>query len=339
MRPLLLSFLLAGGALAQTWVSQQSSTTASLRGVSAVNPRVVWASGSGGTWLRTTDGGATWETGKVAGAERLDFRGIRAFDAQTAFLVSIGTGESSRIYQTTDGGRSWKLLLTNPDAAGFFDAIAFWDSKRGIVLGDPVGGHLTIVTTEDGGAHWTKQTTPPAQPGEGTFAASNSCLIVRGKREAWVASGGGPATATGSRIYHSVDGGRTWTVTTTPVHNQTASTGLFSLAFADSRHGIAVGGDYAHDHDDSSNITVTADGGKTWTGPSERPKGFRSAVVYVPDHKLWILTGTSGSDISYDGGRTWKNFDTGSFNALGFVSSAAGWAVGGRGRIAKFRLP
>src|SRR5438309_12015244 len=108
----------ASASFSQTWIAQTSNTTASLRGVSAVNERIGWASGSGGTWLRTTDGGATWKASKIEGAETLDFRGIRATDERTAWVMSIGPGEKSRIYKTSDAGDHWTLQFTNPDPKG-----------------------------------------------------------------------------------------------------------------------------------------------------------------------------------------------------------------------------
>jgi photosystem II stability/assembly factor-like uncharacterized protein len=328
----LIVLLFASTAVAQSWTPQTSNTTASLRGVSAVNERVVWASGSGGTYLRTTDGGATWTVAKVPGAESLDFRAIHAFDERTAVLLSIGSGDKSRIYKTTDAGEHWTLQFTQPDAAGFFDAIAFWDAKHGILVGDALGGSAEVRTTDDGGVHWTRQQTPPALEKEGSFAASNSCVLVRGKKDAWYVTGGPGA----GRVFHSKDSGRHWSVVPTPIRNDGAAAGIFSIAFADGRHGMAVGGDYSKDKENSGNIVVTSDGGRTWTAPSARPAGFRSAVEYVADRKAWIVTGTSGSDISTDGGATWKFFDSGSYNAMSFVSRG-GWAVGGRGRVAKLQ--
>jgi photosystem II stability/assembly factor-like uncharacterized protein len=189
---------------AQTWVNHQSGVTASLRGVSAVSDRVVWASGSAGTYLTTTDGGAAWRAATVPGAEDLDFRDVHAVDARTAYLLSSGPGEKSRIYKTTDASLHWTLQFTNPDSKGFFDAIAFWDARHGIVLGDPVNEEFVTLTTADGGEHWVRQHTPPALPNEGAFAASGTCLIVLGQQEAWFATGG-PG---GARVFHSQDGGR-----------------------------------------------------------------------------------------------------------------------------------
>ncbi len=330
---LLAAVLFATSLLAQSWTAQTSNTRASLRGISAVDALTAFASGSGGTWLVTTDGGTTWRANKVPGAEKLDFRGIRAIDARTVFLMSAGSGDLSRIYKTTDAGEHWTLLFTNPDPKGFFDSIAFWDADHGIVVGDQLEGRAEIRTTDDGGARWQRRDPPAGLPGEGSFAASNTCLALWGKKEVWFATGG-----TGSaRVFHSKDGGRTWTVATTPMRNDGAAAGIFSLAFADARHGMAVGGDYSKDKEDRQNIAMTSDGGLTWATPSSRPAGFRSAAAYVAAHKLWIVTGTSGSDSSNDGGKTWKLFDSGAYNAMSFVKSGEGWAVGPQGRIARFQ--
>ncbi len=329
---LLCAALSSGDAAAQAWVPQTSGTTASFRGIHAVNAKTVWVSGSGGTYLITTDGGATWRAAKVPGAERLDFRAVWAFDGSTAYVLSIGTGDQSRIYKTTDAGANWKLLFTNPDAKGFFDGIAFWDARHGIVAGDTVDGRTTIFTTADAGETWQRQTSPEAVGGaEGAFAASNTSIAILGAHDVWVGT-------TAARVLHSADNGRTWTAVMTPVRHESQNAGIFSVAFRDAQHGIAVGGDYSKDKEARDNVAVTSDGGKTWTAPAGTLTGFRSAVAWVADRKIWIATGTSGSDISTDDGATWKQFDMTSYNALAFISSTAGWVVGGRGRIAAFKL-
>jgi photosystem II stability/assembly factor-like uncharacterized protein len=334
----LVVLVLAGAAWAQlwaqSWVGQASGTAASLRGISVVNSRVAWAAGSAGTWLLTTDGGGTWRSGTVRGGEKLDFRAVHALDERTAWLLSVGSGAQSRVYHTTDGGRQWQQQLAAPGPKGFFDAIAFWDARRGVVLGDPVDGEFEIYTTSDGGHHWRRQHTPAAFPDEGAFAASNSCLVLRGDREAWFGTGG-PG---GSRVFHSMDGGGSWTVARTPIRNDGAPDGIFSLAFADGGVGVAVGGDYSKPAAAARNIAVTADGGRTWTAPASSPAGFRSAVLYLGEHQAWIATGTSGSDVSFDAGQTWRTFDTSGYNALGAADGAV-LAVGPQGRIAALRMP
>jgi photosystem II stability/assembly factor-like uncharacterized protein len=326
--------LAATSALAQTVTVQTSGTTASLRGVWAVSDQVVWASGTRGTYLRTTDGGAHWTAASVPDAERLDFRDVQGVDADTAYLLSIGKGASSRVYKTTDGGAHWTLSLPNPDADGFFDEMAFWNPRHGILVGDQVGGAMVVMATEDGGAHWNRLQMPPALPGEGAFAASGTGITVLGESDVWIGTGGKDA----ARVYHSGDAGRTWNVVSTPIRADAEDAGIFSVAFADALHGIAVGGSYRKFNETTGVIAATSDGGKTWTAPTGTPpNGFRSAVVYLADRKLWIAAGTSGADSSSDG-KNWKQFDSGNYNAVSFGSGKAGWAVGPNGRIAKITM-
>jgi photosystem II stability/assembly factor-like uncharacterized protein len=316
-------------AFAQSLTPQTSNTTASLRGLAVVSRTTVWAGGTGGAYLRTTDG-STWTAAQVPGAEALDFRDVHAVDARTAWLLASGPGEKSRIYKTADAGANWTLQLTNPDAAGFLDAIAFWDADHGIALGDPVDGRFVILATSDGGAHWQKQSGPEALPKEGAFAASGTCLIVTGAQDTWFGTGS-------ARIFHSADRGRTWTAATTPIRHDGPGAGIFSLAFSDALHGVAVGGDYTKPDSAEHNIAVTADGGRTWTEPAgQHPAGYRSAVAYDPTRKAWIAVGTSGSDISRDNGQSWTRFDTAAYNAVAFAPDGAGWAVGPKGGVAAF---
>lgn len=178
----LLTVIAAMPASAQ-FTLQNSNTTADLRGIHNVGRGVAWASGNNGTVLRTEDGGYVWQTCSVPpGAEKLDFRGIQAFDANTAIVMSSGPGDQSRLYKTTDGCHSWKLLFTNPDKDGFFDAIAFRDESHGFLLGDPVDGKFVFRVTSDGGSYWPSRISDPAwkvaYPTEAAFAASNSSLFA-----------------------------------------------------------------------------------------------------------------------------------------------------------------
>ena len=323
------------GSLAHSqWRTQESEVKASLRGLSIVSERIVWASGSSGTWLRTTDGGESWQHGIVAGAEHLDFRDVEAFNASTALLLASGQGDGSRIYKTTDGGANWKLLFTNPDAEGFLDCMAFWNQQRGIVVGDPVGGAFVVMLTSDGGQHWTrvsKEKLPPPRPGEGVFAASGTCVAIQGKENAWF------GTATAARVYRTTNGGRTWSVADTTVANGSDSSGVTSLVFW-SGCGVAVGGDYKHPEGPIPSAAITEIRGRLWEAPETQPFGYRSAVTVVPQTSgpTLVAVGTSGSDLSFDGGLHWRKLDSKGFNAVAFISPTAGWAVGGGGTIARF---
>src|SRR5262245_10983267 len=184
-----LSCIGAAQTIAPKWLTQSSGTTARLRGVSAVSSTVEWASGSDGVYLKTIDGVATWKAATVPGAETFDFRDVEAFDAETAYLLSIGEGERSRIYKTTDGGEHWRLQFTNRNPKAFFDALAFWDADRGVAVSDSVDGRFVIIKTTDGGTNWKEippEKLPPALAGEGAFAASGTCVITQGRNNVWI---------------------------------------------------------------------------------------------------------------------------------------------------------
>jgi photosystem II stability/assembly factor-like uncharacterized protein len=330
-----------GHAMAQ-WQEQASGTTAGLRGLSAVSERVVWASGTRGTVIRTIDGGATWRVMAVPGADSLDFRDVEAFDERRAYVLSIGNGSASRIYKTVDGGTTWALQFSNPDTAAFYDCFDFWSAERGLAVSDPVRGRFRVIGTSDGGTSWKElppARIPPAIPGEAAFAASGTCLVVGGPDDVWIASGAGRE----ARVYRSGTGGITWQVATTPIRREMASRGIFSIAFADRQRGVVVGGDYQNPTDTTSNVALTNDGGATWRLARGRPMGYRSAVSYVPgtDARMLVAVGTSGSDYSTDGGETWTPVDTVPFSSVAFAAgrATAGWAVGPNGRVARWAGP
>jgi photosystem II stability/assembly factor-like uncharacterized protein len=337
----LVGFAVAGAiAAAQSgprWEIQTSGVTARLRGVSAVNARVAWASGAAGTVLRTADGGVTWTKLPVPDADTLDFRDVDAVSETTAYILSIGPGPASRIYKTTDAGAHWTLQFTNDDPKAFFDAMAFWDADRGLVMGDSIDGRFDILFTRDGGKTWNripKEKLPAALPNEGAFAGSGTNVAVHGRALAWIGTGAGARC----RVLRTTDGGATWAIAETPVA-ASASAGIFSVAFRDPRHGMTVGGDYRKEKDAVDNAAVTSDGGVTWTAVRGLG-GFRSVVAHVPGSRAsWIAVGPSGADVSSDDGRTWQPIDGGGYHAFAIARDGkSAWGVGERGAIGKFTV-
>ncbi len=311
---------------------QPSGTTASFRGVSAVSGSVAWVAGSKGAVLRTIDGGTSWESLQIPDSSDLDFRDVHAESDQLAYVLSAGPGPLSKLFKTTDGGKTWTLLLTNPDEKGFLDAIAFWDADHGLIMGDPVDGQFVILRTDDGGKTWERRPTPPALPGEGGFAASGACLIVSGRNDAWFATGGKGA----ARVFRSTDQGRTWQVAATPVRNDIPTAGIYGLAIH-GRHLIAVGGSYDNPNDNTATAALSLDSGQTWK-PITGPGGFRSAAAFTPGGTAIVTLGSHGASYSTDLGQTWNNLPGAAFHALSLTSAGSGWAVGGKGRIARIRV-
>ncbi|GAB2928832.1 oxidoreductase [Micromonospora polyrhachis] len=339
-----------------SWQLRDTGSTARLRGLAPVSERVAWASGSGGTVLRTVDGGRSWQQVGPAGVSALDFRDIEAFDADHAVILSIGTGGDSRIYRTNDGGQSWTETFRNDDERAFYDCMAFFDRRHGLALSDPVDGKFRILSTSDGGRSWAVLPSagmPAALAGEFAFAASGTCLVTADRgahrdadhggrsvaghgadRTAWIATGGGSE----ARVFRTDDRGRTWRVTDTPVPSG-PSAGIYTLAFRDGRHGIALGGDYTTPTSAPDGAAVSRDGGRSWTLAGRQPDAYRSGAAWVTRRggQTALTVGPTGSDISYDGGRNWQRFDAGSFDSVECVATGACWASGERGRIALLR--
>jgi len=314
------------------WTMTPTNVTASLRGISAVSDRVVWASGSGGTVIRTTDGGKSWKTLTVPGAETLDFRDVDAVDERTAYVLSIGNGDASRIFKTADGGLTWTPQFRNQNPQAFFDAMGFSDAFKGFALGDAVDGELLLMRTVDG-VRWSRvppDTLPPALAGEGAYAASGTNLAIQGSH-VWFAT-------SASRVIRSTDGGRKWTPVVTPLPTGT-SAGIFSIAFRDKTHGIVVGGDYKNLTDATDNAAVSDDGGASWT-LVKGLGGFRSAVAFIPGLELGVVAvGPSGTDYSTDDGRTWRAVAGQGFHTVSVARrSRTAWAAGEKGAVGALRF-
>jgi photosystem II stability/assembly factor-like uncharacterized protein len=300
----------------------------------------VWVSGTAGTVLRTTNGGASWTNVSPSllpeNATTVEFRDIQAYSTKVAIIMSIGEGNASRIYLTRDGGKSWKPTFINQEATAFYDCIAFEDEKHGLAMSDPVNGKFRLIETFNGGASW-KIVDPAGMPaaltGEAGFAASGTCLEAAAGR--WYLASGGVDPG---RIYHS-NNGHDWQVSNSSIKGGAAA-GVFSVRFRDEKHGIALGGDYEKP---TGNINISSwsdDGGATWQASKSFPAGYRSGASWVPSRgKTAVAVGTSGSDISLDGGKTWRNFDNGTFDAVECVSKHVCWASGSKGRVAKLYLP
>jgi photosystem II stability/assembly factor-like uncharacterized protein len=282
------------------------------------------------------------------GAEKLDFRGVWAWDADTAIVMSSGPGDASRLYKTTDGCSTWKLLYTNPDKEGFWDAVVAPNPELIYVLGDPVHGTFTVgrMGRDPNGVSVASPIAAPARAAEGAgaFAASNSSLVILGHTDmpehAWFGTGGKPGAFVYRLEVHSLNESgdvreSQWHAFPVPLAGGADAAGVFSIGFRDVLHGVAVGGDYTKPNESAGTAAWSADGGKRWTAAANPPHGYRSAVAWDPEAKAWIAAGTNGSDISYDDGKTWEPLDDGNWNALSLP-----WIVGPQGRIAKVgKLP
>ncbi|WP_051833536.1 WD40/YVTN/BNR-like repeat-containing protein [Streptomyces sp. NRRL S-646] len=324
------------GHRAPHWeLKDTGATGVRFRGLSAVSRDTAWVAGTGGTVLRTTDGGASWRNVSPPGAGELQFRDIEAFDARRAVVLAIGEGEASRVYRTDDGGTTWTESFRNTDTKAFYDCLTFFDRRHGLAMSDPVDGRFRILSTGDGGRSWKvlpSDGMPAALDGEAGFAASGQCLVASGPSDVWLATGGGAR----ARVLHSADRGLTWTATDTPIPAGDPAKGVFALAFRDRTHGLAVGGDYRPDQTSPQAAAGTADGGRTWQPAATPPPAYRSGAAWLPHSRTAALAvGPTGTDLTTDGGRTWRTVDTGSYDTVDCAPDLGCWAAGEQGRVAR----
>jgi hypothetical protein len=340
----LLALLSLSASTYAQWQIQDAHTTSDLRAVDYVGDGVAWASGADGTVLRTEDEGLVWQSCTIPpDAEQLDFRGIQAFDKDTAIVMSNGKGHLSRLYKTTDGCHSWTLVLTNFDNEGSWAALSFTDSiskhhsDEGVLIGDPVGGVFPIFQSSNQGSSWApwitggsssagepKRKKASAKNGELLFAASNGALSVWSHAGFVFVTGG----ISGARLYYVDETGFCQELGTRctlkfehvdlPGFQRGSSSGAFAIAAKDHRSYfplrlMVVGGDYERPEQGTAVFVSSRDGFHIpltsyfdLNAPRVPPHGYRSAVAYDKQHNAWITIGPNGTDVSTDDGNSWQ---------------------------------
>ncbi len=302
-----------------------TGTNTSIRGISVVNDRIVWVSGSNGMVGKSLDSGNTWKWIQVKGFEKTDFRDIEAFDETQA--VIMGISEPAYILRTIDGGENWKIVYENKTKGMFLDAMEFWNIQSGIVLGDPIDGKFFIARTFDGGDSWRtipEKNCPVADSGEACFASSGTNIRKIGNDIACFITGG-----LRSRLFikdKKID---------LPIVQGKETTGANSIAIKNKKTFIVVGGDFNTPASSEKNCFITKDAGKSWSAPTTPPNGYRSCVEYLEKNK-WITCGLTGVDLSNDNGYTWTSISSQSFHVCRKAKDGKSvFLAGGKGNIGK----
>lgn len=304
----------------------------SLRGLSVVNDNIIWASGGKGTVGKSIDGGKNFAWITVKGYEQKDFRDIEAFDASTALIMAIDS--PAVILKTKDGGKSWSEVFHDDHKGMFLDAMGFDDHGNGMVVGDPIDGKLFIATTANYGDKWialrSDDNEYTAGEGEAFFAASGTNVFITGNKYkpfiCFVTGG------TDSRLF--INGSPAGL---NIIHGQ-GSQGANSVAVDPTMKKIViVGGDFNNDSLSKNNIEIfTVDGERLLQAPVQMPPhGYRSCVAFLTLNVL-ITCGTTGVDVSTDGGLNWRLISMDSYNVCAKAKKGSAVFLAGKdGRIAK----
>ena len=308
----------------------------SIRGLSVVSEKIVWVSGSNGMVGKSTDGGKSFNWIQVPGFEKRDFRDIEAYNDKIAIIMGIA--EPAVILKTKDGGNSWYTVFADSTKGMFLDAMHA-EGKTIQVVGDPINGKAFFALSNNEGEGWHAHLKDgiPLQEGEAFFASSGSNLQIASpnkqfKSATWMVTGG-----KASRIINARDQRDSYAL---PLLQGKESTGANSIDISPSgKFAFIVGGDFARDTVREGNA-VKVEFGKSvsFTQPITSPHGYRSSVVYLNENTL-ISCGTSGVDISRDGGMHWENISKLSFHVVKKAKKGkAVFLAGGGGRIARLLL-
>lgn len=307
-----------------------SGVAASLRGLSVVDARVAWASGSEGALGVTVDAGATWSFRPPAGLEARDFRDVHGFSAERA--VALAVGSPGLLLETIDGGATWierwrderpEIFLDGLDCAG----------ARCVAFGDPVDGRFVLLLSENAGRSWRALAGPRALPEEAAFAASGRSIRLAPGEPFGVAIGTGGGSR--PRLLVSEDGGATFRASQPPLAAGAPSRGVFALARRDDGEWVAVGGDYRDETERAGTAARSEGGGASFCPAASVPGGYRSAVEALPGGLL-IATGPNGTDLSRDGGATWSALSASGYHVVGASPDGAlVLLAGAEGRLAR----
>nr|WP_233206805.1 YCF48-related protein [Caulobacter sp. FWC2] len=301
-----------------------------LRGLSPTGGKRYWASGSKGWLIRGQD--ERQDAMRIVGAEKLDFRGLHAFDDNHVLAMSAGPGEASQLLRTKDGGKTWKRIAANPDPEGFWDSIAFIDSRRGFILGDPTKGRFTVLYTADGGETWTRlkdEGVPLAASNEGAFAASNGCVAIGPRGQVAFCSGG----AGKARVYVSRGGSGVFVALDTPILADAPSKGAFAVAY--DKHGAlwVCGGDYQKPRAEGVNL-ARLDPGRVSFEAVAAPTGYLSGISVKGSTVM--ATGLAGTIVSRKGG-PFQRVSGAPMNTVRLSSEKSAVLCGPKGAIGLWR--
>jgi hypothetical protein len=302
-----------------------AGTKTSIRGLSVVDDKTLWVSGSNGTVGRSLDAGINWKWMTVKGFEKTDFRDIEAFDKTTAVIMGIAA--PAYILRTINGGETWQVVFENKTKGMFLDAMEFWNEQAGIVIGDPIDHHFFIARTFDGGQTWQgipENLSPVADSGEACFASSGTNIRKLSHSEAVFITGGPVSNVQIRDIKIRL-----------PLMDGKETTGANSIAVKNKKTWMVVGGDFTTKDSTNKNAVISFNAGKTWRYPAVSPSGYRSCVEYL-QKKQWITCGLNGVDMSTDDGNHFTNISKEGFHVVRKAKKGKMvYFAGGGGRIAK----
>ncbi|MCB0727608.1 MAG: hypothetical protein KDD00_09095, partial [Ignavibacteriae bacterium] len=207
----------------------KSGNKNSLRDCKFADTKTGIAVGENGEFLKTMDGGYSWEKGKTFTGKFLN----------TVFLINeniyCAAGDSGRIYRTEDGGNNWSDQ-TNYKKYNI-QSIYFTDKNTGLVAGGYQDGERAFIyKTTNAGVNW--------------FEAYDSLGLGQLNSLTFIDKSHGYCAGNNGNILRTYDGGYSWE------SENIFSGNLYSVSFRDTKNGLISG--------ETGMIFKTTNGGTDW---------------------------------------------------------------------------
>lgn len=316
--------------------TQKSPAESLFIGLHAINDTTVWASGTGSTIIKTTDGGKSWHAYQYPVVDSLQFRDIYGLGREEAIVLSAGQGSQSGIFRFSED-KGWHQTFQMNDTLGFLDGLDFWNEDLGLAYGDATDTLPYLLSTGDGGKTWkrVRQELPRAGKGEGGFAASGTLIELAENGRAWIGTGAGG----NARVLHTSNFGQSWQAIATPMVKGEAA-GITTV-----RHCLGTlliaGGDIAIADGQKDHLFISEDNGITWNKlqpPPLKSAIYGSAFTQIDPLETMLVTGPDGAALSFDKGNTWSKISDLDLWTCELLPSGTGWIMGKDGRILKISI-
>jgi photosystem II stability/assembly factor-like uncharacterized protein len=228
-----------------------------------------FAVGSGGSFLKTVDGGLSWVAYNTG--FNYHFNRIIFLNENTGYIVgNVNQNEGGRLLKTTDGGNTWSLLYS--DAVRFHN---IYFNQAGMAC---IVAYERFYKSTDGGITWP-------------FVQINGAYDIyaayfKNENDGFIASNGGG--------FKTVDGGQTWTKFQEGTFND--------VLFTDNNNGFMSS-------NSQYTLFKTTNGGTTWTETSSTNIGFCNNIYFKNSQNgfAWSDADTSPGKIARttNGGTSW----------------------------------
>lgn len=254
------------------WVNPSPSGNR-LNGIFFIDSEYGWAVGSGGTILKTTDGGVEWKD--ISSWYSSDLYKVQFLNRKVGWIVG-GETYNGVVLKTTDGGETWVDLNPVTPYSNGFTKLKFFSENFGYI-----SGFNGVYKTTNGGDTWLDK--------GGPNWTTVLCFID--------SSTGFIANTLGS-IYKTTNGADTWNEVLPK-----EKTWFRDIKFLDDRTGWFIADGL---YDEYTIIYKTTDGGDTWS-PVDSMDGLVHYEMEIINKDTILICGQKGVLRSTDGGENWAN--------------------------------